>query len=130
MRGSWVSISDAAENSIDTATVREYEVIRLVHKINLRKSSGIQNLRTRIIKDAMLAISNVICDLINNSFELGILPTSWKQAIVVPIHKAGNKEDMASEKNISQNGSIQRGREAWDGAGNKKNKQKGVMPPD
>ena len=45
-------------------------MIRLVNKMD----SGIQHLQARIIKDAMLAIPNVICDLINNSFELGIFP--------------------------------------------------------
>ena len=71
-------------------------MISLVNNIDLVQSSGIQNLQARIIKDAMLAIPNVICDLINNSFKLGIFPKAWKQATVVPIHKGGNKGDMGN----------------------------------
>ena len=74
---------------------------RLVNRIDLGKSSGIQNLQARVIKDAMLAKPNIIYDLINNSFELGVFPTAWNQGTVVPIHKGGNKGGMGNYSPIS-----------------------------
>ena len=45
---------------LETTNVKEDGVIRLYSRIYFRKSSGIHNLHARVIKDAMLAIPNVI----------------------------------------------------------------------
>ena len=65
------------------------------------KSSGIDKIRVRAIKDSLPATLPVITSLINASFTCGSFPQSWKLAVVWPILKDGNHEDPNNNRPIS-----------------------------
>lgn len=53
------------------------------------KATGIDNLPPALLKDSADAIAKPLCHVINLSLRSGDVPTTWKQARVVPIHKSG-----------------------------------------
>ena len=77
------------------------EIIKLTKDINIYKSSSINNISSRIIKDAFLAIPEKVCFLFNLSFNTGIFPRDWKCATIVPLQKEGSKSDVSNLRPVS-----------------------------
>ena len=65
------------------------------------KSSGIDKIPVRVIKDSLPATLPVITSLINASFTRGNFSRSWKLAVVSPILKDGNHEEPNNNKPIT-----------------------------
>ena len=77
------------------------EIIKLTKDINIYKSSSINNISSRVIKDAFLAIPEKVCFLFNLSFNTGIFPRDWKCATIVPLQKEGSKSDVSNLRPVS-----------------------------
>ena len=69
--------------------------------INNNKSSGLPNIATWLLKEAFLANSNIVTDIINSSFESCKCPETWKIANVVPLQKEGNKQLVSHLRPVS-----------------------------
>ena len=69
--------------------------------LTFNKSSGIDKIPVRVIKDSLPVTLPVITSLINVSFTRGIFPRSWKLAVVSPILKDGNHEEPNNNRPIS-----------------------------
>ena len=78
-----------------------YEVAQIVRSMPANKSSGIDNIPVRVIKDSLPATLPVITSIINASFKHGNFPRSWKLAVVSPILKDGNHEEPNNNRPIS-----------------------------
>lgn len=70
--------------------ISEKEVQEEVDKLNETKSSGVSCINTKILKVCLSHCIPEFTRLLNNCYERGMFPTSWKEATVVPIPK-GNK---------------------------------------
>ena len=77
------------------------EVVKLINEIDNYKSSAIDNLSSRILKDAFQAIPEIITECFNLSLSTGIFPTRWKLAKVVPLFKSGDSTDVNNYRPIS-----------------------------
>ena len=63
------------------------EINKILSSIDSKKSTGADNIPTKIIKTCISPISGVLANLINNTFQHGKFPAGLKGAQVVPIHK-------------------------------------------
>ena len=72
----------------------------IITHLKLTKQS-INEIPVRLLKIFHHHLLVPICDLINTCFSLGIFPDSLKSAIVIPIHKKGNKSDIANYRPIA-----------------------------
>ena len=68
--------------------VKEEQVYRVMSRLNTTKSCGLDTIPSKLLKLASPHISEVICDIINQSFETGIFPEDWKKAKASPGYKA------------------------------------------
>lgn len=68
---------------------------------NSRKSSGIQDIPVRLIKDGVEALARPLTTLMNRTINEGKIPSEWKHALVTPVHKAGPKTDPSNYRPIS-----------------------------
>ena len=83
-------------NQIDTA-----EVIKLAKEINMNKSSAIDGISSRLLRDMILALPDQFTYILNTSIKFNSVPDSWKIASVTPIPKEGNPLDVNNYRPIS-----------------------------
>ena len=77
------------------------EVIDLAKNIKMFKSSGMDNISSRLIKDTILAIPEQITYLFNASIKTGMFPDSWKMGRVTPIPKNGDVTNLNNIRPIT-----------------------------
>ena len=77
------------------------EVITLCREIEALKSSGIDDISSRLCKDAFAVLPDQLTHLFNCSLKTGIFPDAWKKANVVPIFKGGDREAVGNYRPIS-----------------------------
>ena len=95
---STLSNSDAMLSSI-SLTVSEVEL--LLRGLNVNKAYGPDSLPTRILVECSSELAPSVCTLFNKSLSSGVLPELWKEALVIPIHKKGDKELVENYRPIS-----------------------------
>ena len=60
----------------------------------MQKAAGIDNLPPGLLKDAAYVLVKPLTHLINLSFKMGMVPTDWKEAKVVPVYKSGPRSQV------------------------------------
>ena len=93
---------------INIAFVRKY-----ILNLDISKSTGLDDIGSRILKLSYDIISPSITFLINKSLSLGIFPNVWKTANIIPIHKTGPKEDVNNYRPISILPTVSKIMEKW-----------------
>ena len=81
--------------------------------LNVRKSTGLDNIGPRILKLAANIITPSLEFIINKSISTGKFPSVWKEAKVKPMFKNGNKEDVNNYIPISILPTISKIIEKW-----------------
>lgn len=75
--------------------------MEVLTNLDTNKATGPDEIPTRIRKETAQEIAPSLCDLFNKSLRLGILPSDWKLANVVPVFKKENKEHVENYRPIS-----------------------------
>ena len=76
-------------------------VSKLIKDIDCSKSSAIDYISTKVLKDAFECTVEQITYIFNLSIQYSQFPTKWKCATVVPLKKDGNKQDVGNLRPIS-----------------------------
>ena len=80
-------LNDVPDNPFELDHIGQPEVLKLIGTISVNKSSGIDNVSSRILKDFLTLVSRELTLLYNNIIDTGIFPDKWKIATVTPIPK-------------------------------------------
>ena len=72
------------------------DVVSYLLKIYFKKSTGIEDISSRMRKLAAPFIAPSIAKLINLSFSLNVFPSRWKTAKVTQIFKSGDPADVTN----------------------------------
>ena len=72
------------------ATIDLEDSVKYIRDLDSSKSSGVCNLRSQVIKDALLAKPEVGQKLINCSISSSTFPRAWKTGRVIPLAKSGD----------------------------------------
>ena len=64
---------------------------RTLRNINVSKSPGTHNIRSRILKECTCELAPPLASIFNRLFSSGTLPDDWKIAHIVPIDKNNSK---------------------------------------
>ena len=89
------------DKTIDDIVATRDEVLKLCKDIDVNKSSCINNVSTRVMKDALLHLIDKFTLLINKSLSSGIFPDLWKCARVTPLYKGGSRNHMGNFRPVS-----------------------------
>ena len=77
------------------------EVIKLCKDIAPMKSSGLDEISSKICKDAFLVLSEQLVYIFNTSLLTATFPDEWKIAKVVPLFKGGDREKVGNYRPVS-----------------------------
>ena len=69
--------------------------------MNSKKATGIDNINTRLLKDASHIVVKPLAWIMNNSLRTGKIPLDWKKACFTAIFKSGDSEDSSDYRPIS-----------------------------
>ena len=81
--------------------ITQIEVLKLIDTISMYKSSGLDNISSRVLKDFMYITSKEFTTLYNKIIDTGIFPDKWKIATVTPIPKVSNATNPTDLRPIS-----------------------------
>lgn len=81
--------------------ITESEVYKLVYEIQIHKSSAIDCLTLKLLKDALKVLFQQLTYIFNRSLQFGVFPSKWKQANAVLLHKGQDKHDVNNYQPIS-----------------------------
>ena len=97
----WRYYGDISQNSIDRPITNAEEVHKLCKEINPMKSSGMDELSSKLCKDAFLVLSEQLAHLFNCSLNSGCFPDKWKIAKIIPLFKGGDRENVNNYRPVS-----------------------------
>ena len=72
---------------LDSLVLCEDDVYKVLLNLDLSKAPGPDGLPTIVLKKCARELTPSLCALFNLSLAEGKLPTEWKEALVVPVHK-------------------------------------------
>ena len=77
------------------------EIEKMINPLKIKESSGYDEVSTKILKISAPSISSPLSYICNKSMLSGTFLTRLKYAIVKPLLKRGNKENIANYRPIS-----------------------------
>ena len=83
------------------ANVTPELIYNTLSKIKSKKSTGLDNISTVLLKEIMNSIIFPLCHLFNLSFKTGYIPDSYKCAKIIPIHKSDEENIFNNYRPIS-----------------------------
>ena len=95
-----ISIDFSDDKFFDFA-IRTDSVYQLLFSLNPNKSKGPDSISGQVIKSCARSISFPLQLIFNLSFKTGSIPSEWKHAHIVPIHKKDNKNNIENYRPIS-----------------------------
>ena len=101
LKGDWTYSGAKSDVILHDIVVTEAEVLKACLDINVNKSSSVNNVSSRILKDAFTTVPNIIRHVIQISLNEGIFPNDWKIANIIPLQKGGDKSDVSNLRPVS-----------------------------
>ena len=86
---------------LKTFTIQQVEVERILKNLHPTKAPGIDGLHPRILKEMAEVIAEPLTEIANISINTGELPSNWKDAIITPIFKKGDKSEPGNYRPVS-----------------------------
>ena len=98
----WVDNLPSVEHCmLNDFVFTERDVIEVIKDINVHMSASIDDLSTRVLKDAFEYLVPQLTYMFNCSLRTSLFPDEWKRATVVPLQKSGDKSDVNNLRPVS-----------------------------
>ena len=78
-----------------------FDIYLILKSTNSSKAAGPDGIHGKVLKNCASSLAAPLTMLFNLSFVTGCIPTEWKLASVVPIHKKGDKGSVENYRPIS-----------------------------
>ena len=88
-------------DNICNKLILEEDIITILKKIRLDKSSAVPDIKTKVIVHALHNQITRVTRMYNGSLTLCTFPVKWKQAIIVPLPKVSNPKTVSDMRPIS-----------------------------
>ena len=92
-----------SDTVISDLTLNESTVLAALKALEVGKATGPDEIPAKLLKETVSVIAPSLCKIFNKSLQLGSLslPSDWKLANVVPVHKKGAKDHEENYRPIS-----------------------------
>lgn len=88
-------------NSLSDLEISEKEVLNLLEKLNVNKSTGPDLLHPRVLKELKNSIVKPLTTIFTESINHGVLPDDWKIGDVKALFKKGSRENAGNYRPVS-----------------------------
>lgn len=78
-----------------------HEISDIINNLKCKNSTGYDEINQKIVIRSASLISEILSEIVNSSFKMGIMPEELKIAKVIPIFKAGDKNQVSNYRPIS-----------------------------
>ena len=86
----FLNSKNIVNNQFGIPLITRKEVGHYLATLDLNKSTGADNIGSRLLYSTRNATIDALCNIVNESIMSGIFPMSWKEAKVLPLYKAGS----------------------------------------
>ena len=86
---------------LEDIVTNEEEIISILKTFNVTKSSGSDEIGNILLNRCCYSISVPLCIIFNNCLQRSVIPSVWKKADVIPIHKRDDPTDCRNYRPIS-----------------------------
>ena len=93
-----IDYSNDSDNDIDFSTTR---IRKILKNINVNKAPGPDGIHGKVLKNCRESLAYPLSLLFTISYNIGQIPSEWKTANVVPVHKKGTKASVENYRPIS-----------------------------
>ena len=90
-----------SDTVISDLTLNESTILAALKALEVGKATGPDEIPAKLLKETASVIAPSLCRIFNKSLQLGSLPSDWKLANVVPVHKKGAKDHVENYRPIS-----------------------------
>jgi hypothetical protein len=90
-----------AEESTNSLLISESGVLKLLRELKTGKAAGPDNIRKEDLHIDIHLVARILTNIFQFSTKIGKIPTIWKVANVVPIHKKGDKCNPTNYRPVS-----------------------------
>ena len=87
--------------SLNTITFTEYDILGVIRKLRPNKAHGDDQISICRLQICNKTIWKSLHFIFSSCIESGIFQTEWKMAIVVPIHKGDDKQNVKNYLTVS-----------------------------
>ena len=88
-------------HTLSDLTFNESTVLAALKALEVGKARGPDEIPSKLLKETASVISPFLCKIFNKSPQLGSLPSAWKLANGVPVHKKVAKDHVENYRPIS-----------------------------
>jgi hypothetical protein len=81
--------------------VRQNGVQKLLNNINPHKATGQDNIPGKLLKELATETSLILATIFNASIRQGRIPDQWKEALITPLFKKGDKGKASNYRQVS-----------------------------
>ena len=82
-------------------TVNMKNLKLIVKKLKTKKSAGLDGMSQEQLKAGSSILVGPLQNIFNHSISTGEFPKEWKEAIVTPVHKKGDKSEFINYRPVS-----------------------------
>ena len=92
---------DFRDDCFSSLVFSREDVLLILKKLNPNKAPGPDGIHGKVLKNCAHSLAYPLSVLFNLSFSTGCIPPDWKLALVVPVHKKGDKSSVENYRPIS-----------------------------
>lgn len=86
---------------MDPIVFDSHGIIPIINNLKQTSSSGIDGINSKFLRNTVEYTSIILESIFSQSYHDGVLPEDWKTAKVIPVHKAGDKQNPSNYRPIS-----------------------------